>query len=161
MATIFWIMEVGFLNLQAVQLDRGVEIAVRDVMINDSISSKTPADAHDYFKDIVCDNVVISDCDQTLKVEFVALNSYEDFGISNGECRDREIEMDPVLSMTYTPNYNINAASCTDSLSLVEVRACLIVDTILPPWSSAIGSAGGDDGAYELHSLSAFLNEPC
>ena len=160
-STIFWIMEVGFLNVKALQLDRGLEFAVRDVMTNDAVTDMTEEEAHEHLKSIVCDKTVIADCGDLLKIELSTVNDYADFGDSVGACRDRAIELDPVLSLTYTPDYNLNPGSCTESLVLVEVQACLLAETILPPFFSRIGTKGGDDGYFEIRSISALLNEPC
>ena len=160
-ATMFWLMEVGFLNLQAVQLDRGLEYAVREVMVGDTVKTMEPAEAHDFLKDIVCSVSAIGKCDDYLKLQMRTLGGYQDFGTTPGVCRDVMVELDPVESLTYEPEYEINSGSCSDSLVLVEVQACLTVETILPPISGYVRQRADENGFYELHSLSAFLNEPC
>ncbi|MEM0977891.1 MAG: TadE family protein [Pseudomonadota bacterium] len=158
LSTFFWIMETGYITYQSVQLDRGVDLTVRELMTDQPTLGKSDADAHAFLKQRVCDFAILHTCEDNIKLSLKPISDYSTFGTVPAQCRDRIAEVDPA----YTPAYEHEASGCTDEKVLMEVQACLLFDSFFPPVvGESIMSGSANDGAYQIRAISAFLNEPC
>ena len=138
--------EAGLLNLRHVMLERGLDIAVRQVRLG----PKTPPD-HEALKKMVCDNAyLIPDCMNALAIEMSRV-SKQSWNLLDATpvCRDRSEEIKPMTR--YLPG----APS-----DLMIVRACVKAQPIFP--AAALGGIMQKDayGDYAFVSVSAFVNEP-
>ena len=138
--------ELGMLLARNVMLDRGLDIAVRQVRLG----QMDPVN-HDNMKAAVCDAaVIIPDCLNSLQLEMRPLNPRNWNNIPVGaDCVDVEEPSTPVRQFVAgQPN------------QLMIIRACSLFDPIAP--TAALGAQltrqSGDK--YALTSSAAFVVEP-
>ena len=140
-------VEMGMLMVRHVMLERGLDLAVRDLRLG----VWNPADATEV-KRRVCNNAgVIPDCMNTML-----------------------IELRPVDTMTWQPLSS--GATCVDRSAPIEVqelpmdsggddhmmriRACAKFDPLFPMSGAGFGMPKDASGAYALIASTAFVNEP-
>ncbi|WP_106744790.1 TadE/TadG family type IV pilus assembly protein [Yoonia maritima] len=151
--------ESGIISLRQFMLDRGVDIAIRDVRIG---IMEAPSD--DALRQRICDVAsIIPDCDNQLFVELVVQDPEQNWTALTGKtlCINRDEDARPASSIQHGVKNE-----------LVLVRACARIDPVLP--FSAIGrrevpnigqaivdnadAAAG--GSYALVSTSSYVVEP-
>ncbi|MDT8327950.1 MAG: TadE/TadG family type IV pilus assembly protein [Roseovarius sp.] len=139
-------IEIGFITMRNTMLERGLDIAVREIRLGTG-----NAPQHDAIKKIVCDNsVVIYDCMNTLRLEmrptdiraFNALNTEAD-------CTDAAEPTKPLR--TFTPG---------GQNELMLLRVCVKYKPLFP--KQFLGAALQKDvnGQAAIISMAAFVQEP-
>lgn len=146
-AIVFSVIESGFLMTRYMLLDRGVDLAVRDLRLG---RIPTPVD-HDAIRARICEYArLISDCENTLVVESVAeVNAHPDYPHNNATCHDRN---DPVA-----PVYSASSGGRGD---IMYLRACALVDPIMPGLGLGLMLPKDASGAHQMITYTAFMNEP-
>jgi len=142
---IFSIAEVGVMMTRTVMLDRGLDIAIRDLRLG-----LLPGVTHDDIKTIICDGAfLLGECEDTVMLNLEPLTDYAAFVSTGADCVDRTSEIEPTI--TFNPG--------TES-QIMYVRVCLVVDPLFP--GSGIGAMLPKDasGGYQIIAKSAFMNEP-
>jgi hypothetical protein len=143
--------ELGMLQVRQVMLDRGVDLAVRQIRLG-AFADVDPAEFHDTVRGLVCDfALLIPDCDNQLRLEMEQVDPRAWSGIDAvADCVDRSDPGQPVRQ--FTPG---------QSNDLMVLRACALFDPYFP--SSGLGAGlqrvQGSD-AYGLLSTSSFSIEP-
>ncbi|MGD9295053.1 MAG: TadE/TadG family type IV pilus assembly protein [Roseobacter sp.] len=141
-------MELGVYSMRQMWLDRGLDIAVREVRLN---TSNIPD--HDGLKITVCNNApFIPDCMDSLKLEMVQVDPRDFSALSlDIDCVDRSL---PVASQE-EPNYITGQEH-----DLMFLRACAKFTPMFP--TTGLGSAFAVDGAGQafMVAASAFVQEP-
>lgn len=139
--------EMGMVMARNVMLDRGVDIAVRQVRLG----QMDPVN-HDNMKQAVCDAaVIIPNCLNELRLEMRPLNPRNWDNIPDvPDCVDQEDPSTPVRQFVAgVPN------------QLMIVRACAIFDPIAPNAGFGQKLGGGEDeDRYALFSTAAYVVEP-
>lgn len=143
---LFMSIELGFITLKHTLLERGLDVAVREVRLGTGT-----APTHDDIKTLVCDNAMfILNCQDNLRLE-MAPADLRAFGSldTSVDCTDKSAETNPVR--TFVPG---------QQNQLVLLRACLKYDPIFP--DAALGSALSKDssGQARIISMTAFVQEP-
>ena len=139
--------ELGTLLTRNVMLDRGLDMAVRDVRLG-LISPLT----EETLRDRACEAaVIIPDCENQLRLEMRPLDPRDFSNIpADADCIDRG---DPEASLRqFVPGI---------SNQLMIIRACVLFDPMTP--GAAFGKMlydAREDGAYALVSTSAYVVEP-
>lgn len=139
-------VELGMITLRNTLLERGLDIAVREVRLGTGT-----APAHDDIKRLVCENaLMIRGCESNLRLEmrpgnirdFTALDATPD-------CTDRSEDSNPVRQ--FTPG---------QENQLMLMRACIKYDPLFP--SGFMGSALTKDssGQVAIVSTTSFVQEP-
>ncbi len=144
------IFENGMISARHVMLERGVDIAVRDVRVG-RMPEPTPA----LLRERICEVAdIIPDCDNQLQLEMVTLDLRAWNGLpADVQCIDRSVPDRPLT--TFTPGGNNQ---------LVFLRACARFDPVMP--SSGIGYAIANNGnsaaggSYALIATSSYVVEP-
>ena len=139
-------IELGFVTLRHTLLERGLDIAVREVRLGTGTAPQ-----HDEIKDLICQNsLMIRDCATTLRLEMRsadirAFNSLD----TTADCTDAAEPTKPVKQFV---NGQQN--------QLMLLRACLRFDPLFP--DDALGSALSKDasGQSSIVSMTAFVQEP-
>jgi hypothetical protein len=148
--------EVGTLAARSVLLDRGLDIAIREVRLGGLPANATPEQAHDLIKEIVCENAfLLSSCRSDLRLSMVA-TPLDGSALPGGTatCIDRTPDaVQPAFE------FNTGDRSQADD-EIMLVRLCLPVDPIFPGTGIGAGLPKGPDGGYRIMLESAFLNEP-
>lgn len=141
--------EVGTYMARHVNLDRALDIAMRDVRLgHQSVASQAG------LRDRICaETFFVSNCAGALLLELRAFGSVGNFdGSAPGagvNCINRAEEITPVVQF--------DAASPGE---IVFVRACLIVDPVFPGTGFLAQLPRGMGGGYAVVASSAFINEP-
>lgn len=144
-------VELGLITLRHTLLERGLDMAVRDVRLGTGTFSTDPGATHDTIKDAICENsLMLLDCQNSLRLEMRsadirAFNSLN----TKAECVDSAEESDPVYKV-FPGQQN----------ELMLLRACLQYDPIFP--DAFLGSAISTNAQGEASVIvtSAFVQEP-
>lgn len=141
-------VELGFYKTRHLFLDRGLDMAVRNVRLNTG-TNYTHADV----KDMICEFAgFLKNCDSQLKLEMSPVDPrvFAEFA-ADADCTDATQPVNP--SRTFVLGGNNE---------LMLVRACYKFDPIFP--TSGLGydfATNGDDaGMARMVSISAFVQEP-
>lgn len=140
--------ELGLLQVRHTMLERGLDIAVRNVRLS---TSAVPT--YESIKENICEGaLVVPDCEANLKLEMIRLDPWTSFAsIPPADCIDREEEVNPLRSWVEGGPHD-----------LMIMRACLLFDPMFP--TTGIGyqlaANGANGGAYALTSTTAFVTEP-
>jgi hypothetical protein len=144
-ALVFSFVEAGWLATRSMMLERGLDLAVRDLRTGDATHL-----THDEFKALVCDRAtVIRSCEDRIAIELIPIASPADLPDRNAVCVDRTTDIEPSV------RYNPGARS-----EIVFVRACLVVDPLIPGMGLGLHMPKDPSGGVVMISYSAFVNEP-
>ncbi len=145
MYMILSIAEAGALMARSVMLDRGVELAMRDLRLG-----RSPGITHEQLKAKICDGAfLLGDCLRSVQLELLPLPRADSFLTTAASCVDRTGRIEPVI--TFDPG-------ARDEIMLV--RACVVVDPIFPGIGLGAMLPVDPSGGFRLMASSAFMNEP-
>ncbi|SEK54403.1 TadE/TadG family type IV pilus assembly protein [Roseovarius nanhaiticus] len=139
-------VELSMITLRQTMLERGLDIAVRDIRLGTGTNP-----THDAIKRRICEEVyVIDDCFNSIKLEMVP-SDMRNLTTLGGEamCTDKEETGTPVLS--FTPG---------QQNQLMFLRACAKFDPLFPTWQLARSLKKDNSGQVAIVSMSAFVQEP-
>lgn len=137
-----WSMEVAYMMTRTSMLDRSLDMVVRDLRLG-RLGTANPS--VQFLEERVCSRTTLfPDCMESLTLEFTNVN-LTTFAMPNTDlpCVLRTPE---IKAGRGGQTYNVGAAN-----DLMVVRACMLVDTIIPFDGPII---------YRLNANSAFVNEP-
>ncbi len=159
--------EFGTLATRAVMLERGLDIAIRDVRLGNipqSIGDATPEEMADFQRELIkfniCENAfLLVDCRQDLNIEMIAIPLGDDLPSDDIGCVDRSDE--PV---NLPPEIDLGTAGSAD-LEIMLVRACLVVNPIFEIGGWLAGTPITDPDTNEvvdraIFAQTAFAREP-
>ncbi len=139
-------VEMGIYSLRQNFLDRGLDMAVRNVRLTTGANF-----THDDIKQMVCDfSGFLPDCDIALKLEMNPINPRAFSGFAgSADCND--------VSLPVTPSRSFVAGG---EHQLMLLRACYTFRPVFP--STGLGFALTKDGSgrARMVSLSGFVQEP-
>lgn len=143
--------EQGMISARHVMLERGVDVAVRDVRIG-----RMPNPTRDSLRQRICEVAgIIPNCATQLELEMVRRDprNWANVG-DNVSCIDRGAAVQPVIEFTNGGNNE-----------LLILRVCARFDPFLPTTGIGKAIAEGNDnsaagGSYALVATSAFVIEP-
>ncbi|QJF51641.1 pilus assembly protein [Roseobacter ponti] len=140
--------ELGLYAKRQFWLDRGLDIAVREVRLN---TGSIPD--HDGLKDVICAQApFIPDCADSLKLEMIKVDPRSFTQLSSDiDCVDRS---QPVTSDD-DPNYQTG-----EEHDLMMVRACVKFDPIFPTTGLGFHFVKDGSGQAAMFATSAFVQEP-
>jgi len=153
-----WMLETGFVLMRWAMLEHGLATAARDVRVNGiPASASTNALAHDYIKQTICSNIgIIQDCNEILFLELIPVDAITGIPNTSAACIDRTGPVDPLTDL---PQVIDGDRSAADIQQVMYMRACVVVDTILPT-SMAMPFAYDNSGGISLVSDNAYITEP-
>lgn len=136
--------EAGWLMTKSMMLERGLDQTIRELRLG---LHSNPT--HQHFKEIICSNAkILKNCRETMLLELVPINSAADVPTST-VCHDRTAAVSP--SVNFTPGVPTQR---------MFVRACVVVDPIVPGMGLALHLPLDASGGLALVSYGAFSNEP-
>lgn len=139
-------VELGIYSLRQSFLDRGLDMAVRNVRLNTGANY-----THDDIKSMVCEfSGFLDDCDNMLKLEMKPVSTRNFAGFDHeAECVD--------LSQTIQPSTTFVHGS---EHELMMLRACYSFVPVFP--STGLGGSFTKDGSGRVRmvSMSGFVQEP-
>ncbi len=144
-AIVFSMFESGWLMTRSMMLDRGLDLAVRDVRL-DILKNPT----HTQMKERVCQYArILEDCKTTMILQLNEISVGGGYPSANANCFDRTETVTPVIN--FTPGARSR---------LMFVRACIVVDPIFPGLGLGLKMPKDPSGGITMISYSAFVNEP-
>jgi hypothetical protein len=142
---LFSIAEAGVLMTRTVMLDRGLDLAVRDLRLG-----LTSGVTHDIIKQQICAGAfLLSGCEEAVLLELSPLPDLTSFPAGAANCVDRTETVEPII--TFTPG---------GRSEIMFVRTCLIVDPVFPGTGLGAMLPVDASGGYAIVVQSAFMNEP-
>lgn len=146
MVLIFSSMELGFVMMRHVMLERALDLTVRDLRLG-----RIVAPSHDKILTRLCaHSALLPNCEKSVLLELrrIAAEDWTPFE-TGPTCVDRTAEVQPVTEF--------NEGSTND---LMLVRACVKVDPLMPTTGLGLALTKDKSGAYALVTSAAFVNEP-
>lgn len=140
-------LELGFITLRQTLLDRGLDMAVREVRLG------TGEDlGHDTVKELVCENAMfLPDCANQLFLEMAPSNPRSFTPLhETASCTDEPIDHIRPAQVYHPGQEN----------QIVMMRACVLYDPIFPKGLLPRKLKKTDDGKAALLSVTAFVQEP-
>lgn len=139
------LFEAGWLMTRYMMLDRGVDLAVRDLRLG-----KDPGISHDELKDEVCGYAkIFKGCTTDLVLEVVPMDVNSAYPQNQPNCFDRTGELEPVID--FTPGLRGE---------IMFIRACVVIDPIFPGLGLGLQLPKDSSGGFQMVSYAAFMNEP-
>jgi len=139
------IFETGFIATRSVLLERGLDVAARDLRLGTD-----PTIDHEKLKNAVCENSnILVNCKRDLILEVVELDVNSAYPQNQANCIDRTEEIEPTI--TFNPGGRNR---------IMFVRACMIIDPIFPGLGITLGLPTDSSGGFQLVTFTAFMNEP-
>ena len=142
---IFTLAEVGTLMARTVMLDRGLDIAMRDVRLG-LTENPTVADIR---REICTAAFLLNECESSVLLELVPITDPTSFPTTPVQCINRTEEIEPAT--TFDPGVRSQ---------IMFVRACIVVDPLFPGAGIGAMLPTEADGGYAILARSAFVNEP-
>lgn len=141
-------IEAAIFMVRTVMLDRGVDIAVRELRIG----TEDPPSFQE-FKSLICANtILIANCEDVVQVELRPVDMTTWAGLDGPAlCRDVASTIDPFDQTEYTVGTNNQ---------LMMVRVCALYDPFLPTTTFGLRLRPVDGEHYAIVITSAFVNEP-
>lgn len=139
-------IELGFVTLRHTLLERGLDIAVREVRLGTGAAPE-----HDDIKQLVCDNAMfLLDCDNTLRLEMTPADIRTFNALDETiDCTDAAEPSKPVRQ--FTPG---------QQNQLMMLRACYKYDPMYPSFMLGHSLSKDANGQSAIVSLTAFVQEP-
>ncbi len=142
---VMMVFETGFIATRSVLLERGLDIAARDLRLGTD-----PTIDHEKLKKLVCENSnILANCERDLILEVVELDINSAYPQNQANCIDRTEEIEPTI--TFNPGGRNR---------IMFVRACMIIDPIFPGLGITLGLPKDNSGGFQLVAYTAFMNEP-
>lgn len=139
--------QIGIMNVRHAQLERAVDMAVRDLRLG-----RDPTPTHPELLASICNYAgMIPNCDENLHIEMERIDTATwDFREGKVMCLDRTEEGE--MAMNFTPG-------ALNDLMLITV--CGAYDIVIPYWGfSPFFPKVKDDKHYPLVAMSAYVIEP-
>ncbi len=142
---VFSVLEAGWLMTQQTMLNRGVNLAVRDLRID-----RFPNPTADTVKERICEySVILRDCVNALHLELVP--SDDPISTASATCVDRTGNIEPMVN--FVPGSRV-------VIEVMVLRACFVMDPLIPGAGLGTQLVLDPSGAYQMVSYAAFVNEP-
>ncbi|MEL7025798.1 MAG: TadE/TadG family type IV pilus assembly protein [Pseudomonadota bacterium] len=143
--------EIGMANVRHVMLERGTDLAVRQIRLNTG-----SAPSKEQLRKMVCNNAgIIPDCMNVLEIDLRAVDkSTYAMPPNKSECLDRN-EENPTEVINPLVRYQNGVQD-----ELMIIRFCAVIDPLFPTFGLGYSMPKDNSGGYRLFSTTAFVNEP-
>ncbi len=150
LAILFVAYESGMMMVRNVLLERGVELAVRELRLG-----TVPAPRYDNTKDLICEGAMLIDpaeCDEIVQVQMEPVDqaSWNILDL-NSRCIDQTNTTNPLDETVFTEG---------GSDQLMLIRVCALYQPLFAPTGWGMRMPADGDGNYALIVTAAFVNEP-
>ncbi|WP_415921864.1 TadE/TadG family type IV pilus assembly protein [Tateyamaria sp. SN6-1] len=147
---LFFIMlsawELGLYAFRQNFLDRGLDMAVRDIRLSTGTSF-----SHAQVKSMICDDAgFLADCDSKLTLEMKSVDPRNFNGfVNNTYCRDTSAPLLPSHEFVHGNDHD-----------LMVMRACYVYDPVFPHIGLGKRMEDHEMEGYPMVSVSVFVQEP-
>lgn len=143
---LFAAIELGYINLRHAMLERGVDIAVRDIRLS---TGEVPS--YDQLRSRICEATAIAgDCEANLQLELAEVDPRAFVPLAAAaDCVNAEQEPRP--ARTFRPGLDND---------LMLIRACLKFRPIFPTTRLGIAMRPDAQGYAQMVATAAFVQEP-
>lgn len=140
--------ESGLMMVRNVMLERGVDLAVRDLRLGQPVPP-----TFDQLKTSICANaMIVDDCFDKIQIELQPIDMVTfNMPTTQPRCIDVNSTIDPIDDTTFVGGGNNE---------LMLVRVCALLDPFFPSTVLGMQMPEYDEGRYALIVNSAFVNEP-
>jgi Flp pilus assembly pilin Flp len=140
-------LEMGFITLRQTLLDRGLDMAVREIRLGTNMNLQ-----HDRVKTLVCENAMfLVDCQNQLFLEMEPSDPRAFTPLSEiASCTDEDVG-----DIRPAPEFNPGQAN-----EVVLIRACVLYDPLFPKALLPRFLEKDIDGKSAIVSITAFVQEP-
>ena len=138
--------ESGFLMIRSIMLEQSVDMTMRELRLG-----HYPIPTAALLKSEICKrSVVLSNCEQHIKVEMTRINTASwSLPTNQIACVNREEDIQPVTQLQIGQQNDV-----------MLVRVCVTQDAMFPTSGIGLGLHLDSQGGYGLVSVSAFVTEP-
>ncbi len=139
-------VEMGIYSMRQMWLDRGLDIAVREIRLNTNVAFE-----HDDIKQLVCDNAGwLEDCETTLRLEMNTIDprQFAQFD-QDVDCVDTAEDAQPPRGFTLGQENQ-----------MMMLRACVRFNPVYPTTGLGRGFEKDGNGKARMVSTAAFVQEP-
>lgn len=139
-------LEVGTITLRKAMLDRGLDLAVRDIRL-----STGAIPTHAAIRDKICSEAaILMNCSENLRLEMIPTDPRNVTALAaTPDCKNAVEEARPLRN--YVPGVDNQ---------LMLLRACLKYEPMIPGTGLAAAIDLDADGYAKMVSVSAFVQEP-
>lgn len=142
---VFSTFELGWVTTRQMMLNRGLNLTIRDLRLG-----RIEEPTHEKLKVIICDRAsILRNCKSSIHLELIPMTLASGVPKTSATCVDRTGEIEPVE--------NFSAGIEED---IMFVRACVIVDLMLPGMGIGAQLHKDSTGGYAMVAYSAFKREP-
>lgn len=146
---IFGTFEAGWLMTKHMWVERGLDVAMRDVRL-----ANTDATDYDEIRDRICSYIGgIDNCANNIILSAEKIELGEPVDQTPSECIDRTD--DGAAEYFPSDGFTVNGAT-----NLILMKLCVVVDPLIPNFGLALLLPLDESGGYRIRAASAFLNEP-
>ena len=150
---VFSIFEAGWLMTKQTMLSRGLNMAIRDLRLG-KVGGADSNEIHNNIKAKVCEkSMIFRNCDSLLHLEVREISLSTGIPWTSPTCVDRSPEA-PIAPLV------VSTGTHDDDPSTMFVRACVIVDPLIPGSGLGVHLTKDSTGGYSMVAFSAFRNEP-
>ncbi len=154
-------VEVGLYSMRHVDLERGTDLSVRSIRLNQVTLDTNNGITSEILRDLICENAfMIPNCVNSVRVEMTRLNP-ENVGTELSTFQGRDVDCVNRDDGAANPSESFGEPASND---LIVIRVCAIFDPIFPTTGLSVNRVipkqGNTPGMYALVSTSAFAVEP-
>lgn len=159
LSMLFWSFELGLFMYRWVMLDRGVDLTVRELMLDNIAEGLSTSEAFQLMKDRICANGLhLQDCQENLHLELNTTTASSGIPSTAVACVDKSPDAIQPVQTAYGGVCPSGAP--VGEAQIVYLRACLLAEPVMTS-KYALPFPKDSQGFIQLRSSSAFLNEPC
>ncbi len=139
-------IELGLIQVRSMFLERALDMTVRELRLSTGVVKQ-----HNDIRDAVCArSYFVQDCDTELRIEMIQMDPYNWTAINHSpDCIDNAELVSPVRTFE-------NGMSN----ELMFIRACIKFDPLFPIIGLGESLPKDASGRIQLHTSSAFVQEP-
>lgn len=139
-------VEMGIYSMRQMWLDRGLDIAVREIRLNTNTTFQ-----HDDIKDLVCANAGwLEDCQTSLRLEMDAVDPRQ----------FAQFDQDVDCVNTAQPAQPPRGFTLGQENQMMMLRACVLFQPVFPTTGLGRGFERVGNGEARMVSTAAFVQEP-
>lgn len=145
---IFGTFEAGWIMTKFMQVERGLDVAMREVRLGNIADP-----SYEALRDRICGFIGgVNDCADSITITADIISVGDSVDQSRPECVDRTN-----AAGSFTPADGFTAGGSNE---MVLIKLCAVVDPLIPNFGLVWLLPLDESGGFQIRAASAFLNEP-